>query len=42
MHGHTSYAFIADTYSAVLPADARNAAESATQLVLDAVRRAGG
>ena len=39
MLGHTSYAFTADTYTAVLLEDARRAAESAAQLILDAVRQ---
>lgn len=39
MLGHTSYAFTADTYTAVLPENARKAAESTAQLVLKAIRR---
>lgn len=39
MLGHTSYAFTADTYTTVLPENARQAAESTAQLVLDAIRR---
>ena len=38
MLGHTSYAFTADTYATVLPEQARQAAESTAQLVLDALQ----
>jgi hypothetical protein len=41
MLGHTSYAFTADTYTAVLPENARTAAESTARLVLDAIRQQG-
>lgn len=39
MLGHTSYAFTADTYATVLPEDAKKAAESTAQLLLDALAR---
>lgn len=39
MLGHTSYAFTADTYTSVLPENARTAAESTAQLVLGAIRK---
>jgi integrase len=38
MLGHTGYAFTADTYTAVLPESAKQAAEATAQLVLDAIR----
>jgi integrase len=37
MLGHTSYAFTADTYATVLPDQAKTAAESTAQLLLDAL-----
>ena len=37
MLGHTSYAFTADTYTAVLPEDAFQAAEATARLVLTAI-----
>jgi integrase len=41
MLGHTSYAFTADTYTTVLPANARKAAESTARLILDAIQQRG-
>lgn len=38
MLGHTSYAFTADTYTAVLPTQAREAAEATVQLLLKTLR----
>jgi integrase len=39
MLGHTSYAFTADTYATVLPEQAKQAAETTAQFVLDALQR---
>ncbi|MFC7279214.1 tyrosine-type recombinase/integrase [Paractinoplanes rhizophilus] len=39
MLGHTSYAFTADTYTAVLPENAKKAAEATAHLILDAIRQ---
>ncbi|GIM97822.1 tyrosine-type recombinase/integrase [Paractinoplanes toevensis] len=39
MLGHTSYAFTADTYTAILPENAKKAAESTARLVVDAIRQ---